>query len=150
MKPTKTYYNMQNKNLTEVDIKKLQADALQKIIDKAKKRKENIIEQFTNLKPIPDEDHIPLLPMCDKDTYDNVVVPNLIRCGAIPIDKLVVGKTYIGDCRNASEAVWNGKQFVYERHKFGDVFEEKINHFQEDDGFDLFVPIKMKEDDTEA
>ena len=141
---------MQKTNLTKQKIEELRADAIKRAIERAKNRKQAIIDCFTNLKPIPDKDHIPMLPMCDKETYDNVVVPNLIRCGAIPIDKLVVGKTYIGDCRNASEAVWNGKRFVYERHKFGDVFEEEINHFQEDNGYDLFVPIKVKEDDTET
>lgn len=69
----------------------------------------------------------------------------LIKRGAIPIHKLEVGKTYIGCCRNASEAVWQGDNFVYQRYKFGTTYPEKINHFQDDDGYDVFVPIKAKE-----
>ena len=39
----------------------------------------------------------------------------------------------------------NWHTFVYERYKFGDTFDEEINHFEDDDGYDLFVPIKLKE-----
>ena len=77
------------------------------------------------------------LYLCEK-----IVVKNLIRCGAIPLDQLEVGARYEGTCRNASEAVWNGKQFEYKRYKFGDWMYARINHFQEDDGNDLFVPIR--------
>ena len=59
--------------------------------------------------------------------------------------KMEVGKTYIGTCRNASEAVWQGDHFIYQRYKWGSTFPEKINHFQNDDGYDVFVPIKLKE-----
>jgi len=70
-----------------------------------------------------------------------------VRCNIIPIPKseLVVGRTYPGYCRNASEAVWkeNGK-FEYSRHKFGHTFPEEINHYEDDDGYDVFVPVKCK------
>ena len=55
-----------------------------------------------------------------------------------------VGKTYIGECRNASEAVWLGDKFEYQRYKFGETFPEKINHFEDDNGYDLFVPLREK------
>lgn len=29
------------------------------------------------------------------------------------------------------------------RNKFGSTYEEYINHFEDDNGFDLFVPIKL-------
>ena len=58
--------------------------------------------------------------------------------------ELVDGQTYDGICRNASRAVWNGKEFVYERTKFGRTYEETINHYEDDDGYDVFVPIKLK------
>jgi hypothetical protein len=41
--------------------------------------------------------------------------------------------------------VWDGEKFTYQRYKFGFTFPEKINHFQDDDGYDLFVPIKKIE-----
>lgn len=94
--------------------------------------------------PFKDENCIPPIPVLDNELYNKYVIPNFIRCGAIPKNKLEIGKTYIGDCRNSNEAVWNGDKFIYKRHKFGCTFEEKINHFEDDDGFDLFVPIKEK------
>ncbi len=63
----------------------------------------------------------------------------------IPKSELVVGQTYMGHCRNASKAVWDGKQFIYKRYKFGDIFDEPINHFEDDDGYDVFVPMKKKD-----
>lgn len=53
---------------------------------------------------------------------------------------LIIGKKYKGICRNASEAVWTGKYFIYERCKFGDKYNESINHPEDDNGFDLFYP----------
>ena len=105
---------------------------IQKINDKLRKERENripkIIKWLEELKPFTEE-----------------FIPNFIRCGAIPKDKLIIGKTYIGNCRNASEAVWNGEVFTYKRTKFGCTYDEDINHFQDDDGYDVFVPIKIKE-----
>ena len=67
--------------------------------------------------------------------------------GMIPKKDLVDGATYLGFCRNAGEAIWDaGKNmFTYTRKKFGSSFNEDINHPEDDDGFDLFVPIKVKE-----
>ena len=93
-----------------------------------------------------DVEKIPSIPICGEKEYQEIVIPNLIRCGAIPKKDMIVGRTYIGECRNASEAVWNGEVFIYQRHKFHLVYPEEINHFEDDDGSDLFVPIKLKED----
>ena len=121
------------------------------IIDKLKKEKaermKKRIERFENMRPFRNVDDIPEIPiMDDKAQYENVVVKNLIRCGAIPKDKLVIGKTYIGKCRNANEAVWNGRHFEYKRFKFGYMMDDVINHFQDDNGYDLFVPIQEKDE----
>ena len=62
--------------------------------------------------------------------------------GAIPKSELKVGQQYKGYCRNASTAIWLGDQFEYQRYKFGETFPEKINHFEDDNGYDLFVPYK--------
>lgn len=101
-------------------------------------------KMFNELEPFTDIDSIPYIPAVDKEMYDKVIIPNLIRCGAIPKENLIVGETYIGSCRNASEAVWDGEEFEYQRYKYGFVFSEKINHFQDDNGSDLFVPISIK------
>lgn len=123
-------------------------EVIEKVKEKLKKEKEErlvkTIKRLNEMIPFTEE-YIPEPPIVDKDTYNNVVIPNFIRCGAIPKDKLIVGKTYIGSCRNASEAVWLGNEFEYMRYKFGFTYPERINHFQDDDGHDLFVPIKVKE-----
>jgi hypothetical protein len=121
---------------------------IQKIIDKLKKERENripnLIKWLEEMKPF-NEGCIPEPPIMERELYEKYVIPNFIRCGAIPKDELIVGKTYIGNCRNASEAVWNGKVFTYKRTKFGCTYDEDINHFQDDDGYDVFVPIKIKD-----
>lgn len=81
----------------------------------------------------------------DPKFYKEVIVKNLVRCGAIPKNSLVIGKTYLGECRNASEATWLGENFVYRREKFGYVFDETINHFEDDNGYDLFIPLYEKQ-----
>ena len=43
------------------------------------------------------------------------------------------------------QSVPKGDKFEYMRTKFGSTFPETINHFQNDDGYDVFVPIKLKE-----
>lgn len=100
------------------------------------------MERFNLITPFKSEEDIPDIPIVDKDTYNNYIIPNLIERGAIPKDKLKVGIEYIGSCRNASKAIWNGKCFEYKRIKFGMSYMDYVNHFEDDDGYDLFVPIK--------
>ena len=120
------------------------------LIQKLKKEKEErvnrTIEWLQNMKPFT-VDFIPEPPVLNKDLYQKYVIPNYIRCGAIPKDKLVIGETYVGHCRNAKEATWIGNYFVYQREKFGETYPEKIKHFMDDDynGTDVFVPIAIKE-----
>lgn len=111
-----------------------------------KERHERMIECMKNMETFNEDSYIHV-PITDEDTYKNIVIPNFIRCGAIPKSELIVGKTYIGSCRNAGEAVWKGDHFTYRRYKFGYTFDEDINHFEDDNGYDLFVPIKLKEDE---
>lgn len=124
---------------------------LQKVKDKLQKEKKerykNILEYWKKRNPFKNEEDIPSIPIVLPKDYEEVIVPNIIRCGGIPKDELVVGKTYIGNCRNATEAVWDGEKFTYMRTKFGNTYPETINHFQDDDGYDVFVPIKLKLED---
>ena len=117
-----------------------------KLIREKEERYENTLEYWKKRKKFKDEDDIPDIPIVLPQDYRDVIIPNIIRCGGIPKKKLIVDKTYIGSCRNASEAVWNGEDFTYLRRKFGYTYRENINHFEDDDGSDLFVPIKIKED----
>ena len=122
----------------------------QEVKDKLKKEKEEryntVLNHWKERKPFRDEDDIPPIPIVLSKDYEEIIVPNIIRCGGIPKDKLIVGKTYIGDCRNATEAVWDGEKFTYMRTKLGSTYPETINHFQDDDGYDLFVPLKIKDE----
>jgi hypothetical protein len=108
------------------------------------KRRENLRDFWLNLKPFQTIDEIPDLPKTNEKEWREFYIPILIKCGAIPKNKLIVGKTYIGACRNATEALWSGTKFYYDRHKFNTTFKEEINHFEDDDGYDLFVPIELK------
>ena len=120
---------------------------VQNLLRRMKEKSKRLrLERFNYLEPFQTVDDIPELPIVDKETYDNIIVPNLIRCGAIPKDGLIKGMRYFGSCRNATEAVWNGEEFEYERCKFGAYYMDCVNHFQDDDGYDLFVPIKKMEE----
>lgn len=115
-----------------------------RLMEDREERISRIIEWLQNMEPFSDDGDIPEPPVLDKERYEKYVIPNFIRCGAIPKDRLIVGKTYSGSCRNASEAVWLGDCFEYVRHKFGMSYPERINHFMDDDytGTDVFVPVK--------
>jgi len=66
-----------------------------------------------------------------------------VAVNVIPKEKLAEGHWYHGYCRNAigDLAVWFNGKFVYIREKFGAFFPEEINHPEDDDGFDLFLPF---------
>lgn len=121
-----------------------------KLEEKRKNEVKDTMEYWRNLtKRFETPDDVPLIPNFNPDRVPNAgelmqeVQNKMIELGAIPKDKLIVGHTYLGECRNATKAIWkeNGK-FEYMRTKFGYTYPEEINHFQDDDGYDLFVPIK--------
>lgn len=117
-------------------------DEIKAEVLKRKKDAKRIREEYwLTLKPFKTIDNIPELPIVDKNEWDNFYVPILIRCGAIPKDKLIPGKIYKGTCRNADIATWTGTKFIYKRTKHGTTYNEEINHFEDDDGSDLFVPL---------
>lgn len=60
----------------------------------------------------------------------------------VPKSELKHGLYYAGECRNAGVARWDETKqvFVYWRYKFGSEYLETINHFEDDNGFDLFYP----------
>ena len=120
---------------------KLKADA--QLTQIKEERKKRIKEYWENLPKINTPMDVPELPQVDIQEWKEYYVPKLIEAGAIPKKDLVVGQIYIGEHRRARVAKWNGEQFVYNREKFGNVFEDKCNHFEDDDGFALFVPIRI-------
>ena len=65
------------------------------------------------------------------------------QCRPIPKSELKNGITYKGNCRNTNEAIWDIDAFIYTRYKFGTTYLETINHYEDDDGYDVFVPIEI-------
>lgn len=60
----------------------------------------------------------------------------------IPKSHLVPGVKYIGESRNTSEAVWDGYTFHYLHTEwYGDVYNNTLDHPEDDDVHDVFVPI---------
>lgn len=98
----------------------------------------NIKEYYKTLKPFKNSYDIPDIP----NPVEQFHIDKLIECGAIPKKDLIVGEYYYGKCRNSNIAMWDGVQFIYLRYKWGSHYNDKINHFEDDNGFDLFVPIK--------
>lgn len=105
---------------------------------------EHVIQGFKNMNIFKDVDNIPDIPRVDEKTYEEIIVPNLIRCGALPKSELQTGKVYEGKSRNTNQAMWVVDHFVYKKHQFGMEFYEKMNHFEDDDGYDVFVPLRIK------
>lgn len=127
----------------------------EELLDKKMQARQERLEQIKkyweeNKTPFIKAYEVPNLPIVDSDEWKTFYVPILIERGAIPKEKLIVGKRYYGNCRNANVAVWLGEVFEYQRYKFGYTFPEKINHFEDDNGYDLFVPIRELADGEEV
>lgn len=131
--------------MEEIDKEKMLAEMKAKReIDKAEREK-RIREYWETLKPFTGVNDVPELPRVDNDQWINFYVPKLIKAGAIPKKDLVHGQYYAGDHRRATIAKWDAQQnkFIYNRTKFNMTFEDDCNHFEDDDGFALFVPIRI-------
>lgn len=63
---------------------------------------------------------------------------------AIPKRDLEHGAYYSGYCRNANIARWDGEkeQFVFYRHKFSFVYLEAACCQEDEEHYDVFVPLK--------
>lgn len=59
----------------------------------------------------------------------------------LPKSHLVKGEYYIGVCRNASVARWDGEKFWHWRRKWGYDFVESIHHPDDEELYDCFVPV---------
>jgi len=114
--------------------------------EKVKKR-EAMIRYWNELKPFKNPEDVPPIPRVDEKEYKEFYVPRLIDAGAIPKKDLVDGQFYFGEYRNANVGKWVAEKNVFEhwRYKFGYRLEE-CNHFEDDDGFALFVPIRLAND----
>ena len=103
------------------------------------KKEENTIKYWNELNPFVNENDVPTLPNPLTDFYIN----RLIELGAIPVDKLEDGVWYYGDYRNTTLGRWNAedKKFGHWRWKFRWTWDT-CNHFQNDNGYAVFVPLR--------
>lgn len=101
-------------------------------------------ELWNNLPKLETPEDVPVLPMVDEKEWKEFYVPRLVAAGAIPKKDLIHNQIYIGEHRNTTIARWNGEtnKFDHMRYKFG-WMEDTCNHFEDDDGFALFVPIRL-------
>ena len=96
-------------------------------------------EWWAGLKPFKEAHDVPALP--------NPLTPFYIECliqlGAIPVTELIHDQWYYGDYRNANLAKWDehNQEFHHLRYKFG-YYWDTCKHFQHDDGFALFTPLR--------
>lgn len=111
-------------------------------LEKIKKLRKLCMTQFPNIDKFNKENIrsciIPHKPT--KYFYEEVYNKGVLRK-----ENLKVGSYYYGRCRNASVAMWDGNVFIYMRNKWNYTFTEEINHLQDDNGLDLFVPIEETE-----
>ena len=107
-------------------------------------RQARIKGYWMTLPKIEKIEDVPTIPRVDEKEYREFYVPKLIAAGAIAKADLVDGQFYYGDYRNANVGKWNAKENVFEhwRYKFGFRLDT-CNHFEDDDGFALFVPIAL-------
>jgi len=127
-------------------------DLYYKLVEKAKvqdaEREARRIEAWKNLKHFDNPVDVPRIPQCPKEEFMEHYVPWLIGAGAIPKKDLIDQQVYIGAHRRCTVAKWDGttNKFTYWRNKFGCIFLETCCHFEDDDGYALFVPIKLGTD----
>lgn len=72
-----------------------------------------------------------------------VNVPEAVKAGMIPKAQLTHNQEYIGYCRSYTKGTWDAVNnvFVGKRHKFLECYDEFTVHPEDDEGFDVFVPV---------
>ena len=120
-------------------------NALKAKIDEEKaERKRRMLEYWNNLPKFEKPEDVPNIPRVDPVEYKEFYVPKLIGAGAIPKNELVDGQFYFGEYRNANIGRWLAEKQVFEhwRYNFGYRLDD-CNHFEDDNGYALFVPIRL-------
>lgn len=134
------------KKLSEMSKEEFDAFAEKQKQEAKLKRQEDHLRLWNNLPKFESIWQVPQLPQVeDPEVWKSFYVVKLIEAGAIPKSLLKDQEYYIGDHRRAQVAQWQAEKnkFVYMRRKFDNVFEDECNHFEDDDGFSLFVPIAV-------
>jgi len=129
----------------EEDRRRIFEEYVTKDTEAQKERARKEIEAWNNLKPFKDIWDVPQIPQATMELHKNFYVPCLIAAGAIPKKDLIDGQVYIGRHRRCVAGKWNTsiQKFLYNRDKWGGMIPDDCNHFEDDNGFALFVPIKL-------
>lgn len=92
-------------------------------------------------------DDIPEFPRLEKEEDYQKLVKEYLEAGAIAKENLIPGAWYIGQSRSANVAQWfpNPGRFYFIRYKMDGKYVDDIHHFQDDNGYDLFIPFKLIE-----
>ena len=101
-------------------------------------REKRIREYWEELKPFEKASDVPHLPH-----MNHYFVNRLIQLGALSKIVLEDGVWYYGNYRNSELGKWSAKdqKFLLWRWKLG-WRPDDCNHFEDDDAFDLFVPLR--------
>jgi len=112
-----------------------------------------LLENIENVER-KENNYYPDIEKFDEDSIFRIHLPKPIpfgmfneiyNKGIIPKKDLKKNTYYRGKCRNASVALWNGFEFIYVRTKFGSSFNEDIKHPEDDNGYDLFIPLRIED-----
>jgi hypothetical protein len=78
------------------------------------------------------------------EDYQKYVIPALIRNGGIQREKLKDGHFYYGQWRSGNFGKWDEEKGRFDiwRNKWNQWYLDQVNHFEDDDNFALFVPLK--------
>jgi hypothetical protein len=110
-------------------------------------REKKIREYWEELKPFKKAEDVPHLPH-----MNHYFMNKLIQLGALSKNRLEDGVWYHGNYRNSNLGKWSDKdqKFYLWRWKFG-WRPDDCNHFEDDDAFALFVPLrKATEEEIKA
>lgn len=95
----------------------------------------------------------------DDETVSCINVPNPIPFefyseiyskGIIRKKDLRKNTYYRGKSRNAKVALWNGFEFIHMRYKYGVYNVDSVNCLEDDNGCDLFIPVRIEEEPLET
>lgn len=120
-------------------IQKMETDPIYR--EEFLKQKEiNLQRWWNDLKPFKFAEHVPALPTPLTDFYIN----RLIDLGAISLTELEDSNWYYGNYRNSNFGKWDDKNKIFHiiRYKWSSFHWDECKHFQNDDGFALFVPLR--------
>lgn len=127
------------KSYSILDHKRLMTEDPEYKKNYTEEREKELIEYWGNLKPFDDTSFIPEFPN-SKNPY---FIERVIELGGIPKKDLEDGTWYYGSTRNARLCKWDltKQEMGHYRWKFGYCWDT-VNHFEDDNGFSLFIPIR--------